>query len=516
MGIKVNYNKKKNSKLKIAGFAILGLFIALILVKSFNNMKDSLPSPNNSNNNSIVYKQIEDIETIEDLIKSYSCKFISSENIDNVEKIYLTFDVGLYSGNNSNETHFLNICKGVAEFLKYKNFELIDKSKNIDIEIKCEEANIIEFKINGELNYYLTHDSEKNRNLSQSVTNFTIQSPELKQLIDGNWDESKVNWGTKDSNCNGYNIYFDEGINYKNVSRNVFNVIFTEKYKGQVAGNLSVNSTPEQVKSNLGEPTFMRGELYGYLGENNYLFFNFANKEISVYPVVKVTEDEEKKLKELIEDMNRTSDIKTFASDLTGLWLDYDIYDFSSDYVDLRYTLRGINLSISNNSIKNGIFIYQNYSGDRNISELENVYIQDTDFVFNYEKDRSDVESLSRIEQGDFTEEFYKEQLGVEFSVRFDVIKTTDSEYYKGAKFYSRNKDYPDSELDKNLEISSYIWYDDYKIIYSVDYDGLYVYNCRTKMNAKIVDAEDKIIINSAKEGEIIYNDNQVINVVID
>ena len=514
MGTKVNYNKKKTNKLKIVGIAILSLIVLMALIKSVKNVKNELPSLIDSNNEALIYKKMDEIETIEDLIESYNCKFISSENVDNVEKIYLTSDVDLYTGNNSNEEHFLNICKGVAEFLKYKDFELIDKEKNIDIEVKCEKPNIVELKINGELNYYLTHDSEKNKNLSQSVTNFTIQSQELKQLINGNWDESKVDWGTKDSTCNGYNIYFDEGMSYKNVSRKVFNVIFTEKYKGQVAGSLSTTSTPEQVESNLGEPTFSKSKmLYGYLGENNYLFFDFINKEISVYPVVKITEDEEEKLKELIGEMNRTSDIKTFANDLTELWLDYDIYDYGSDYVDLRYTLRGINLFISNNTLKNGIFIYQNYSGDRNINELENVYFKDSDFVFEEEKKRSDDENLNRIEQGEFTEEYYNKYLGNEFSVRFD---TNSENKYKGAKFYSRNKDYPDSGLDRNLEISSYIWYDNYKIIYSVDNDGLYVYNCKTRMNAKIVDVEDKIIINSVKEGEIVYNDNQVLNVIID
>ena len=502
MGIKVNYNKNKTNTLKIIGIIILILLGVIIIIlsqfKPENKISDNYTPFNN----------------LEELFNNYGSKLISNSETNNLLSVKADLKYDLYTGEESNENFFSRLCNSIANFAEFKNIELIDEEKNIKIEITCDGYRIVELKINGDINYYLNHDSKKNRGLSTNVTDFTIQSQELQKLIDENWNELNVDFGTKDSTCNGYNIYFDKGIRYKTVARNIYNIIFTTKYTGQVAGSLSPNSTPEQVENSLGKPTFSKDKmLYGYLGKSNYLFFDFMNQEISVYPVIKVTKEDENKLKEFIEEMNESSDIKTFASKLTDFWIDYDIYDFDSYYVDLKYTLKGVNLSIDSRSLKNGIYIYQNYSGNRNIADLDNVYIKETDSVFDSEKNRSEVEFLNRIEQGDFTEEYYNQYLGNEFSVRFD---TYSENKYIGAKFYSRNKEYPDSELDRTLELSSYIWYDDYKMIYSVNDDGIYVYNCRTKINAKIVDIKGEIVINSAKDGQIVYNENEVLNVKID
>lgn len=516
MGQKVNYNKSKKNNIKIIGIVFLSLFVLVILFRTFKNLKDSLPIDLESPDKAEFYFSVKDYKTIEELIASYNCKFIRKEETSDLLKLYLQFEVDLYSGNNSNENYFLNMSKVIAEFIDYKNFELIDNNKNIDIEVKCENPNIIEYKINGDLNYYLNHDSKSNKSLSTKMTDFSIQSKELQNLIDKGWNEKNVDWGTKESTCNGYNIYFDEGIKYKNVSTDIFNIIFTSKYNGQVAGGLTTNSSKEEVEKALGEPTFSQGDsLYGYVSKICYLFFDFSNKQISVYPVIEISEDEEKELKELIKKMNNTSDIKTFATGLTNLWNDYDVYDYDSNYVDLIYTLKGFELSISSDSLKNGIFIYQNYLGNRNIVNMENVYMKDTDKVFDYEKSRSQNEKMSRNEIGQIDEEYYDKYLGINFSVRFNSMKSIDSKYYKGVKFYSRKEEYPDSELNKNIEISSYIWYDENKFIYSIDDDGIYVYNCITRVNVKIAECKGEIIINSANSGQIIYNDTEIINVDI-
>jgi hypothetical protein len=211
---------------------------------------------------------------------------------------------------------------------------------------------------------------------------------------------------------------------------------------------------------------------------------------------------------------NETVDIKAFANNLTDLWIDYDVYDFNSNYVDLKYTLRGVELKISSSSLNNGIFIYQNYSGDRDIQTYSNVYISEYDLVFQSEKERVTNENLNLVEQGDYTEEELKE-MGVDFSIRFQGELTSYETGYKGPTFYSRDKSYPDSELSKTLTISSFKWYDDYKLVYSVDNDGIYVYNCRTRVNQKIKDVSANIIINSAGDGKIVYNENVEIYVNI-
>ena len=196
------------------------------------------------------------------------------------------------------------------------------------------------------------------------------------------------------------------------------------------------------------------------------------------------------------------------------LWSDYDEYIYNSNYVDLKYTLRGIELNISSNSLKNGIFIYQNYLGNRNIQDLENVYITDKDLVFELEKNRCMGNAMNRIEQGENTQA-QLDIYGRKFAIRFRGNLDTNETGYKGPLFYSRDRSYPDSELERTLVISSFKWYDDSKVIYSVDYEGLYVYNCETRVNAKIIDFDDEIVINEVNNNTIIFNDNEVLNVNI-
>lgn len=512
MGQRVNFNPKKHSKIKTALIVVICIFFGIIVLKGLSSaihsirqeQKTIVPSAN-------LQFDIKEYTSLESLLENYNCNLISLSETSDKLIAMVKFSVGLYTNNNSNENYFLNLCKAVAEYIDYKNFELKDSTNNIDIEILCEKPYIIEFKINGDVNYYLNHDSDifaKNR--ENAITNFTIQSSELQAAIDSNWDETKINWGTKESSCDGYNIYFDEGLKYKVVSRNIFNIIFTSNYSGNVAGGLNVNSSPEDVEKALGEPTFSNGHsLYGYVGENNYLFFDFLSKQISVYPIVKIGKSDEEALKSFISEMNDTNNVKTFASKLTGFWIDYDVYDFDSNYVDLRYTLKGVKLDISNSSFKNGIFIYKNYLGDIDITNLENVYLTNTDFVFEAEKQRVSQNISNRIIEGAILEEKRIED-GINFAVKYSSY---DGKTYYGLKVYSRTQEFADSELDRNLEISSYKWYDESNIIYSINNDGIYCYNCENRIITKIINIDGEIIISSVQNGQIIYNNDEIIEI---
>lgn len=511
---KVSYNKKiKNNKIKKTLLIILSLFVIFICIKSVKNVIKELQNEKQpESNKALVYSYVSDYNTLEELVNHYDCKFISKEESDEFIKIYLLFNIDLYTGEKSNENYFWNFARVLAEFLKYKNFELVDETKKIDIEVKCENTNIVEFKINGDINYYLNNNSARNKGLSTNITNYTIQSPEFQQLIEGKWNELNVNWGTKESVCKGYNIYFDEGIKYKNVARNIYNVIFTTKYSKQIAGGLNAKSSKEEVEKALGEPTFKKDDnLYGYKSNDAYVFFDFLNEEVSVYPVQNIESADEKSLKNQINSMNESSDIKTFVTNLTNMWIDYDVYDYDSNYVDLEYTLRGIKLNISSSSLKNGIYIYTNYEGNTNISDLDNVYLMNTDLVFEAESLRSTGERLCRAQEGDYPEDVpfgSKKFSAIEDDSKYDMNELV---YAKGINFYSKDKTYPDSELERNLEISSYFWYNDSCFLYAVNNEGIYLYNCETRINQKVLNLNENVKLNSLNGNELVYNDNQKI-----
>ena len=517
MGNKVDYRPKKNKKvikyLKIFGIVIVSLIIIYFIIQSFLRAYRATITPDSSNSN--LHYNINEYDSLEELLSAYGCVYISEISTSDLIKITVKFDRDLYTNETSNENYFMAIVNVVAKYENYKSFELVDESRNIDIVVTCENSSMVQIQINGDENYYLNQDSLINlRKNEVAITDFTIDSSELTMLINNEWNPSNLNIGTRDSSCDGYEIYFDEGFKYKIFGRIVYNFIFTDKYTNSIVSGLNVSSTAEEVEETLGEPTFnYNSTLYGYIGENNYVFFDFTNKQVSIYPVI--TLENENKFIELINQMNENFDIRQFSMDLISLWTDYDIYDYDSNYVDLQYTLRGVELTISSSSLKNGIYIYQNYRGDLSrIANLDNVYIQDTDLIFDEEKERVVNSMMARIEQGENVEEMYR-IYGEKFAVRFVGELASNEEGYKGPVFYSRDEEYPDTELERTLVISSWVWYDDYNFIYSVDNDGIYLFNPVSNFNTKISDVTGEIQINSAGDGKIIYNDTEQIDINI-
>lgn len=518
MGNKVDYRPKDRKKLikylKIVGIVILVLIIAYLLVQSVIRAYRSTIVPEQSTAD--LHYNVDEYESLEDILSSHGCVYISEFRTSELLTIYVRFDRDLYTGDTSNERFFENLINVIAEYENYRNFELVDEDRDIDIVVTCENSSIVQIQINGDINYYLNQDSQRNMEIERvDYADFSIDSSILQTLINNSWNPTGINFGTRESSADGYEIYFDEGFKYKLAGRTVYNLIYTENYTEGIVSGLNALSTAEDVEEVLGVPTFSNNStLYGYIGENCYVFFDFMNNQISIYPVISL--ENENELIELINQMNESSNIRQFSMDLISLWTDYDIYDYDSNYVDLQYTLRGVQLSISSNSLKNGIYIYQNYLGDfDNLKDLDNVYIQSTDLVFDEESQRSINENLRRKVEGEFTEEELYE-MGTKFSVFYRSELRDNETGYKGPTFYSRDGEYPDTELDSTLVISSYNWYDEYNFIYSVDNDGIYLFNPVSNVNTKIIDVQGTININSAGDGQIIYNDTELINISIE
>ena len=61
--------------------------------------------------------------------------------------------------------------------------------------------------------------------MDTKIVELDIQSPELQKLIYENWNIRKANFGTEDSSCDEYDIYFDEGIKVRTVAGKAFNIV---------------------------------------------------------------------------------------------------------------------------------------------------------------------------------------------------------------------------------------------------------------------------------------------------
>ncbi len=514
MGQRANFNRSKR-KFKLNKniiIAIIAIIIVFFLIYGFIIAYKNVTSGKTQIKAETKFA-VDEYESLADLLYQYDCTYIREEQVDGILKIYVSFDRNLYSGTESNEARFMKIIKVVADYKNFIDFELKDTARDITISITADGEYINSIVINGDPNYYINQESKLNANKDKADdVLFTIQSNELQSLNDNGWMDS-IDWGTQESTCDGYNIYFDEGIKYKKVAGKVFNVIFTTNYNNSVAGGLKPGATEEEIKNALGNPIFeQEKQLLGYRGEKNYLFFDLINEQISVYPVVKFENEEE--FISLIEELNDSNDLKTFVDDLTDLYLDYDIYNYDSDYVDLQYTLLGINVDISMDSLKNGIYIYQNYKGNFDISDNENVYIKGTDLVFEEELNRATNEDLRRNQTGD-TSFLEPGDISDKFIMYTRGTLISGENGYKGVTFLSKDEQYPDTELDRTLVVSSYKWYDDNNFVYSIDYDGIYVYNCSSRIGAQIKEFDDEIKINSIDGNTIIFNETQEIKVDI-
>lgn len=506
MGEKVNFNKSKgkkiNFKLIIIIFIIVLVLYILIygIIKAFKNV--------DGKNNNVQKFRVSEYDSLEQLLDYYSCIYIREKTEDDVFKIYVSFDRDLYTGNKSNEGHFQKIVTVIAEYESFQTFELIDSTRNIDILVKCDGEYITEIMINGDNNYFLNKETEINSAKADTkVVPFTIQSSELKELLNNNWNTDTY-FGTKESTSDGYNIYFDEGIKYKAIAGSVFNIIYTDKYEGLVAGGLNATATEKEIKDALGTPSFEKEKaLLGYLGNDSYLFFDLQNKQISIYPIVKMDNEKENKLRDIIIELNNTNDVKTFANNLTDLLDGYDIYEYDENFVRLQYSLLGIKLEIASSSLKNGLYLYQNYKGEIDLTNQENVYMKATDLVFEYEFDRATEEYIRKHEFG------YSEENDIILSKKFCIVSTgklaSTEKGHKGVQILSLDNEYPDSELERTLVISGYKWFDDYNFIYAVDYDGIYAYSCVNRTSIKLLDKDTKITLNSLKNGKLIYNDTE-------
>lgn len=506
---------KLNKKNKKRLIVIVIILVVLILISSANKINNGLKEEEQQ-----LYFSTSDFSSLQELLENKGCTYISERYIDDIKTIYLKFKCNLYDGDISNEVFFEKMIKLVAEYINYEDFRFIDEEKNIDILVYCkaDESAISQIIINGDSNYFANQNSIINaRKSDTTVTEFKIELSIINDLIKNDWNSKNIYFGTKESNFKKYDIYFEEGIEVRNISGKVYNIVFTSNYTGKIINNLYTTSTFEEIENQLGEATFLNQDetLLGYLGKNIYIFFDLKNEEVSIYRIENEIDTTE--FIELIEKYNEELDIKDFGNQITYLWPDYDEYNYNSNYIELYYTLKGVKISFSTASLKNGIFLYKNYTGKvssnveigniKNINEdvLENVYIESDNLVFIKEQNRSYFK-YAAINDCDPE----ADNVTNNFLIKFNNIDGK----MKEVQFLSLTKEYPNSELDSTIELSGYVWINDDTIIYCINNDGIYLYNCTTRNITTIRKEEIEYKINSFKNNILTYNETETVKIV--
>ncbi len=497
---------KKN--ILIATFAIFFIvFIALIIALNTAEKEEA-----KKNNITISY---ENLKTIKEVVEYHKSKYISeskSNEEDYKIDVMLEFRYDLYDEEKSNETFFNNIIKDIAKVSKYVNFRLIDESKNITIEVICINSKVNTIIINGVEDYFIYKDSQISLSKYIEITKkeFQIESPIIINLINSGWNKD-INFGTRDSIYNSYNIYFDEGISVRNIDSKVYNVVFSKKYNGNVVDGIYPGMELSSVEDILGKPHFENEEktYIGYKGQEIYVFF--SKDEISVYRI------EKKDMTEFFELMDKflkdEIEFLDLMNEMTYMWPDYTDYDYTDNSIFLSYPNNGIDIKINYDNTT-GIIFYNNVNEE--ISKIEK-YLDNTNFMGLLQIDNVDLLENRRLklkekETNELKE--YKEKNKEKYhgysSSLYDCYSELDSLGYPiKMKFLSKTDANPNREITDAID--SFIWVNDMYFIYSKKKSGIYFYDLTNGNIQNLISGSDDYEIKEFSNGMLKFDNTEVL-----
>ena len=508
--------KKRNVKKILIISAIL--FILILVVREL--VIDAIERANREDK---VYTTISDFTSIKEIAEYMGCTYIKEEKSTGEKydiDVYLKFKYPLYTEEVSNQEYYYRIIALVSTYYGYQNIRLIDQENDIVIAVTCnkEEQKIENLLINGEENYFGKTDTE---NLLENYENFQVVSmqPEatiLKELIERDWNEKSVNFGTQESTYNGYKIYFDEGIETKIVGGKVFHLVFTNKYTENIINGINVNTDEQTIRTVLGEPELQIQNLniIGYKGENFYIFFHLNEKEVSIYRRQNTTEEEKEKIIRMLVQLSVDGNAMVFASDMTDMWSDYDKFEYTDGYIRLQYTLRGLAFEV-NITENNGLILYQNYNGSlimdlKNGEEIPYIYLSDTDLIYEYEQSYAITENtMQRLSELQLDQGIVDKSKD---SSKFFITNISENSSYKQLRIISIDGSH--YNFDFETRVNSYLWLDDYNFAYSITNQGIYRYNILNKETQIILEGQDVFNLVEYTNGHLKYDDKEIIYVV--
>ena len=505
--MKEKQNIEINKKIVIVLIAII--FIVLVSLLLFKNFLESNQTPE------LIY---DNLTTIKQVIEYHGSKYISEEesNDNNYSlDVYLEFKVKPYEDDNtSNEEYYNELLEDSAKVLYYKNFRMIDEKNDITVEVICKNGKIDSIIINGIEDYFIYMDSQISMREYKEIskTEITVQSEVLQNCINNSWNTG-VYFGERDSIFDEYYIYFDEGLEVRTIDNMIYNVIFTNKYQGNVVNNTYPGMQLENVEDLMGEPTFKDEDLgiLGYKGENIYVFF--TETEISIYRVTTADTDDFFDLADRY--LNEELDFLEFMNELTYLWLDYSEYTYDSESVFIAYPLKGVEIKLNYGDDLNGIYIYNNIK--TNLSRVEN-YFDNTDFVARLQIDSVFEAEKRRVSKNQSLLKLcneYKESLNEEKrniigeNSNYDIYPELDNNglIYE-MKFISKFDNTPNRELSDT--INSYLWLDNNNFLYSKKGKGMYVYNLETGTVRRILTGTEDYELKGFENGILKYDDTEI------
>lgn len=453
----------------IMGIALGLVFVLTMISIALKNVK--------SNREPVEYSSI---STVKEVVEYYESQYISQDYSDE-PGYYIDIDVVfkvppyIEEKEEVNREYYEKLLKDIARIISYKSYIIKDSQKNITIKVICKEGRFDRIILNDIEDYFTYVESMISSKHYQKIDNvkLSVTSDLLNDVIQNNWDSS-YDFGQKDSLFNKYNNYLSQGIKVRTLQNKIYNIIFTKNYDGDVIGNLTASSDIDQVKRSLGDPSFEDEELgvVGYKSKELYVFF--GKGEISVYRVFSGNTDDFFNLvdKYLVENY-KPDDLLKFMNELTYMWKDYAVYDYTGSQVYLSYPHKGVEVKI-NFENESGLIIYNNIASDLTLvkNKIESTkYISrlQQDCIFEIEKRRrkDNIEFNEKVEE--YTKEIYSDGKHGE-SLTYKLYAESGSNgNISSIKFISDDPNFPDREL--NDTVLDFIWEDNTHFIYTKSKD---------------------------------------------
>lgn len=345
-------------------------------------------------------------KTLEQIAEYYECEFLKEKNANEKgysKKIFWIYDVPPVDTDDGIQykEQYETVLKAIAAQIK-ENFILIDNKHSIEIRVKYNpENNKISYLINNDNNFFQNEANKQIAKLQKEkpTTTINIISTELQHTIENEWSRKKTekDYGDKVKSENDYDIY-SNGIKIKTINSKIYNLIFSEEYKGNVFEHITTGMKNADIRKILGNSTYENTEanlLIGYKTKDFYVFF--SNGQISIYPVENFDENKNNQFAEIVSEyINNTNIYKETLQKVTQLYPDYSEYIQNEDSIDLKYPLKGFEIKMGKGE-KTGIYIYENYKGkispnitkeDLESKTLNNIYLVDSNFIFEEELNR--------------------------------------------------------------------------------------------------------------------------------
>lgn len=488
-------NMDKTTK-KIIILAV-AFIIVIILLNSILNYLENKSKNENDNK----------FTSIQEILQNYGCTYIKetkSKDKDYNLDIYLKFKYNTFEGDESKERFYKNIIGNIAILIN-ENFRLIDESKDLEIAVTIKQG-VYFYSVNGDENYFenlVSKNTLKNYS-EESITEVEVNSEILFNLINNNWDYNSANFGTKETDFIGYENYFDEGIKVRKISKKVYNLIFDSKYQGKVVNNIAPGMSFDEIVDVLGTPTYGTKEdiIIGYKTKNFYIFF--SENEISIYRNEQANTNNFEEV--LLKYTSNQIDIKEFMNELTYIWDDYSEYSYDSNFIKIRYPLKGVQIQMDIENSKN-IEIYNNYPNIDGIKKL----INEEKVTARLDENLVYLEECDRVAKND--ELLYTCGLQAE-------INTINNEsnlfgYFvenNQINFVSKDKTRPNISISESINTG--FWYTDTMFIYSVKGQGVYVFDLDTYIKSLLVKGEEDYTFEKFENSILTYDGNKTIQIM--